>query len=73
MRTYSATVTVTYDFEVEANNEAEAEETAFMEYHLHPYNAQVDDIDVDWSDCDDCSASNEFDCQCEEADRTVMI
>lgn len=73
MRTYSASVTVTYEFEVEANSEAEAEQTAWMEYHEYPYSAQVDDIEIDWSECGDCSASNEFDCQCEEADKAVMI
>jgi hypothetical protein len=46
MPTYDVTVMVHYYYEVEADNDAEAEKLGWM-YEDHPYSAEVHEIKVD--------------------------
>lgn len=51
MATYDVIVTVRYYYEVEADNDAEAEKLGWM-YEDHPYSAEVHDITVEEQDED---------------------
>jgi hypothetical protein len=66
MPTYDVTVMVHYYYEVEADNDAEAEKLGWM-YEDHPYSAEVHDISVeeqdeeisDWLSGDEVEAEDE--------------
>lgn len=47
MAEYKVYVTVTVDFEVEADSLADAEDKAFSQWWEHKHNAYVDSIDVE--------------------------
>ena len=49
MPTYDVRVRVTYYYQVEADNDEEAEKQGWM-YEDHPYSAEVEDITVDEQD-----------------------